>query len=41
MKKILAGAFGLAAGALIMTGQAFALDSSFEALINNLQLKFP
>lgn len=32
MKKILAGAFGLAAGALIMTGQAFALDSSFEAM---------
>ncbi len=31
MKKILAGAFGLAAGALIMTGSAFALDSSYEA----------
>lgn len=32
MKKILAGAFGMAAGALMMTGQAFALDSSFEAM---------
>ncbi|CDO58456.1 MULTISPECIES: hypothetical protein [Parvibaculaceae] len=31
MKKILAGAFGVAAAALIMTGSAFALDSSYEA----------
>jgi len=31
MNKIIAGAFGLAAGALLLTGPALALDSSYEA----------